>query len=96
MRVLGIETSCDETGVAIYDSDRGLLSDVINSQVQIHSESGGIVPELASRNHIQKTLPLIDMALAKSESNRSDIDGIAYTLGPGLLGCMFLLVSSEG
>ena len=90
MRVLGIETSCDETGVAIYDSDRGLLSDVIYSQVQIHAEYGGVVPELASRNHIQKTLPLIDLALAESKTRRSDIDGIAYTLGPGLLGALMV------
>ena len=63
MRVLGIETSCDETGVALYDTERGLLADALYSQVEIHAEYGGVVPELASRDHVRKTLPLIDQVL---------------------------------
>ena len=65
MRVLGIETSCDETGVALYDTERGLLADALYSQVEIHAEYGGVVPELASRDHVRKTLPLIDQVLTE-------------------------------
>ena len=82
MRVLGIETSCDETGVALYDTERGLLADALYSQVEIHAEYGGVVPELASRDHVRKTLPLIDQVLAEAGVKRCDIDGVAYTAGP--------------
>ena len=84
MRVLGIETSCDETGVALYDTERGLLADALYSQVDIHAEYGGVVPELASRDHVRKTLPLIDQVLSDAGIERLDIDAVAYTAGPGL------------
>ena len=83
MRVLGIETSCDETGVALYDTERGLLADALYSQVEIHAEYGGVVPELASRDHVRKTLPLIDQVLSEGGIERAHIDGVAYTAGPG-------------
>ena len=90
MKVLGIETSCDETGVAIYDTERGLLADDLFSQVEIHADYGGVVPELASRDHIRKTLPLIRSALDKAGMSRADIDGVAYTAGPGLVGALLV------
>lgn len=90
MRVLGIETSCDETGVAVYDSERGLLADCLYSQVAVHSEYGGVVPELASRDHVRKILPLIDEALASAQCTKADIDGIAFTSGPGLIGALMV------
>jgi N6-L-threonylcarbamoyladenine synthase len=90
MRVLGIETSCDETGVALYDSARGLLSHSLYSQVALHAEYGGVVPELASRDHVRKLLPLIDECLSSAGSERGDIDGIAYTAGPGLIGALLV------
>ena len=90
MRVLGIETSCDETGVAVYDTERGLLADVLYSQVAIHAEYGGVVPELASRDHVRKTLPLVDQALLEADITRADIDGVAYTAGPGLAGALMV------
>ena len=90
MRVLGIETSCDETGVAVYDTERGLLADVLYSQVAIHAEYGGVVPELASRDHVRKTLPLIDEALSEADITRADIGGVAYTAGPGLAGALMV------
>ncbi|MGD2007349.1 MAG: tRNA (adenosine(37)-N6)-threonylcarbamoyltransferase complex transferase subunit TsaD [Cellvibrionales bacterium] len=90
MRVLGIETSCDETGVAVYDTDRGLLADALYSQVEVHAEYGGVVPELASRDHIRKTLPLIEQVLSEAGLQRSHIDGIAYTAGPGLMGALMV------
>jgi N6-L-threonylcarbamoyladenine synthase len=90
MRVLGIETSCDETGVAIFDSEKGLLADLLYSQVSMHAEYGGVVPELASRDHIRKTLPMISDALRISDSAPGDIDGIAYTAGPGLIGALLV------
>ena len=90
MRVLGIETSCDETGVALYDTERGLLADALYSQVDIHAEYGGVVPELASRDHVRKTLPLIDQVLTESGLARGDIDGVAYTAGPGLVGALMV------
>ena len=83
MRVLGIETSCDETGVAVYDSEQGLLADALYSQIEIHAEYGGVVPELASRDHVRKTLPLIKKVMAEAKCSPSDIDGIAYTAGIG-------------
>ncbi|RZO67791.1 MAG: tRNA (adenosine(37)-N6)-threonylcarbamoyltransferase complex transferase subunit TsaD, partial [Halieaceae bacterium] len=90
MRVLGIETSCDETGVAVYDTERGLLADVLYSQVAIHAEYGGVVPELASRDHVRKTLPLVDQALLEADITRADIGGVAYTAGPGLAGALMV------
>ncbi|MDP1931817.1 MAG: tRNA (adenosine(37)-N6)-threonylcarbamoyltransferase complex transferase subunit TsaD [Gammaproteobacteria bacterium] len=90
MRVLGIETSCDETGVAVYDSEFGLLGDSLYSQVEIHERFGGVVPELASRDHIRKTLPLIQEVLEKSGTTLKEIDGIAYTAGPGLIGALLV------
>ena len=90
MRVLGIETSCDETGVALYDSAHGLLSHTLYSQVALHAEYGGVVPELASRDHVRKLLPLIDECLGKTQLLRGDIDGVAYTAGPGLIGALLV------
>jgi len=90
MRVLGIETSCDETGVAIYDAERGLLSDMLYSQVAMHAEYGGVVPELASRDHVRKLLPLIREAMQQAQSTSAQIDGIAYTAGPGLVGALLV------
>lgn len=90
MRVLGIETSCDETGVAIYDSEQGLLAHEIYSQVDIHAVYGGVVPELASRDHVRKTLPLIEQVMKDSDTVSSQIDGIAYTAGPGLAGALLV------
>lgn len=90
MRVLGIETSCDETGVAIYDSKRGLLAHALYSQVAMHREYGGVVPELASRDHVRKTIPLIESAMAEAQLTAKDIDGIAYTAGPGLAGALLV------
>ena len=90
MRVLGIETSCDETGVAVYDSQRGLLSHALYSQVRLHAEYGGVVPELASRDHVRKLLPMIRSALAQAAISPQQIDGIAYTAGPGLVGALLV------
>lgn len=90
MRVLGLETSCDETGVAVYDSERGLLAHVLYTQIALHAEYGGVVPELASRDHVRKLLPLINEVLAASGSTSTDIDGIAYTSGPGLIGALMV------
>lgn len=90
MRVLGIETSCDETGVAVYDSAAGLLADRLFSQVDIHARFGGVVPELASRDHIRKALPLIQEVLLAAHTPLSAIDGIAYTAGPGLVGALLV------
>ncbi|MCM2971822.1 tRNA (adenosine(37)-N6)-threonylcarbamoyltransferase complex transferase subunit TsaD [Larsenimonas suaedae] len=94
MRVLGIETSCDETGVALYDTDRGLLSDALYSQVAMHADFGGVVPELASRDHVRKLLPLIDTVLCEAGLTRSELDGIAYTAGPGLVGALMVGAST--
>ncbi len=90
MRVLGLETSCDETGVAIYDGEAGLLSDQVFSQVALHAEFGGVVPELASRDHIQRILPLLREALVNSDTRPEDVSGIAYTAGPGLVGALLV------
>lgn len=90
MRVLGIETSCDETGIAIYDGERGLLSHVLYSQIPLHADYGGVVPELASRDHVRKTLPLIKQALTEAGLCAADIDGVAYTAGPGLAGALLV------
>jgi N6-L-threonylcarbamoyladenine synthase len=88
MRVLGIETSCDETGVALYDSERGLLADALYSQVAMHAEYGGVVPELASRDHILKLVPLIRQVLDEANCDKDSVDAIAYTAGPGLIGAL--------
>ena len=90
MYVLGIETSCDETGVAIYHPERGLINHLLYSQVEMHSEYGGVVPELASRDHIRKLVPLIKQSLQESQLNSADINGIAYTAGPGLMGALLV------
>jgi N6-L-threonylcarbamoyladenine synthase len=94
MRVLGIETSCDETGVAVYDGDRGLLAHALYSQAHIHAEYGGVVPEIASRDHVRKLLPLLDECLEKAATQRSEIDGVAYTAGPGLIGALLVGAST--
>jgi len=90
MIVLGIETSCDETGVALYDSDAGLLTHGLFSQVEIHAEYGGVVPEIASRDHVRKLLPLINQCLEDAGLTRNDIDAVAYTAGPGLIGALLV------
>lgn len=90
MRVLGIETSCDETGIAVYDSENGLLAHAIYSQIDIHAPFGGVVPELASRDHIRKVVPLIEQALAEAGLTKQAIDGVAYTKGPGLVGALMI------
>jgi N6-L-threonylcarbamoyladenine synthase len=90
MIVLGIETSCDETGVALYDSSAGLLSHALFSQVEIHAEYGGVVPEIASRDHVRKLLPLINQCLDNAGLTRKDIDAVAYTAGPGLIGALLV------
>ncbi|WP_386689350.1 tRNA (adenosine(37)-N6)-threonylcarbamoyltransferase complex transferase subunit TsaD [Lonepinella sp. MS14437] len=90
MKILGIETSCDETGVAIYDEQQGLIANQLYSQIDLHADYGGVVPELASRDHIRKTLPLIQQALQQANLTAQDIDGIAYTAGPGLVGALLV------
>ena len=90
MRVLGLETSCDETGVALYDSERGLLADALFSQIDLHRVYGGVVPELASRDHVKRMLPLIRQVLDESGCTPADIDAIAYTAGPGLVGALLV------
>ncbi|MGM3183423.1 tRNA (adenosine(37)-N6)-threonylcarbamoyltransferase complex transferase subunit TsaD [Dickeya oryzae] len=90
MHVLGIETSCDETGVAIYDTQAGLLANQLYSQVKLHADYGGVVPELASRDHVRKTVPLIQAALKEAGLQQGDIDAIAYTAGPGLVGALLV------
>ncbi len=93
MLILGIETSCDETGVALYDSERGLLADALYSQIALHAEYGGVVPELASRDHVRKILPLIQEVMDKAQIQRQAIEGIAYTAGPGLMGALLVGVA---
>jgi N6-L-threonylcarbamoyladenine synthase len=88
MIVLGIESSCDETGIAVYDSDLGLLAHTLHSQVAVHAEYGGVVPELASRDHIRYLIPLLERALEQANIDKSELDGIAYTAGPGLIGAL--------
>lgn len=90
MLILGLETSCDETGVALYDTELGLLSHSLFSQVDIHVEYGGVVPELASRDHVRKTLPLVDQVLQEAGIVAQQIDGVAYTAGPGLAGALMV------
>jgi N6-L-threonylcarbamoyladenine synthase len=90
MLVLGIETSCDETGVALYDSELGLLGDALYSQVKMHAEYGGVVPELASRDHVRKLIPLIREVCKEANCTLQSIDAIAYTAGPGLIGALMV------
>ncbi|MEZ5574982.1 MAG: tRNA (adenosine(37)-N6)-threonylcarbamoyltransferase complex transferase subunit TsaD [Candidatus Competibacteraceae bacterium] len=90
MLILGIETSCDETGVALYDSERGLLAHALHSQVSLHAEYGGVVPELASRDHVRKLLPLLREILQRAGATPNAIEGVAYTRGPGLIGALLV------
>ena len=90
MKVLGIETSCDETGVALYDMQAGLRAHAVYSQIDLHAAFGGVVPELASRDHVRKLVPLIRQTLAEAGLQVSDIDGVAYTAGPGLVGALLV------
>ena len=90
MRILGIETSCDETGVAIYDEEKGLITNQLHTQIALHADYGGVVPELASRDHIRKLAPLLQAALQEAHLTAKDIDGIAYTSGPGLVGALLV------
>ncbi|MGJ7456413.1 tRNA (adenosine(37)-N6)-threonylcarbamoyltransferase complex transferase subunit TsaD [Halomonas sp. MA07-2] len=90
MRVLGIETSCDETGVALFDTERGLVADALYSQIAMHAEYGGVVPELASRDHTRRLLPLIQQVLDEAGLSRAALDAIAYTAGPGLVGALMV------
>ncbi|HEY8027818.1 MAG TPA: tRNA (adenosine(37)-N6)-threonylcarbamoyltransferase complex transferase subunit TsaD [Burkholderiaceae bacterium] len=93
MLVLGVESSCDETGLALYDTERGLLSHALHSQVAMHEEYGGVVPELASRDHIRRAIPLLEQVLQQANEPLSAVDAIAFTQGPGLAGA--LLVGSS-
>jgi N6-L-threonylcarbamoyladenine synthase len=90
MIVLGVESSCDETGLALYDTQQGLLAHALHSQVAMHEEYGGVVPELASRDHVRRTIPLLEQVLAKGAIACSQIDAIAYTQGPGLAGALLV------
>ena len=90
MKVLGIESSCDETGVAIYDDEKGLLSHQLVSQIKLHAQYGGVVPELASRDHIRAAVPLIKEALKEANVTKDDITAVAYTAGPGLVGALMV------
>ncbi|MDF1796132.1 MAG: tRNA (adenosine(37)-N6)-threonylcarbamoyltransferase complex transferase subunit TsaD [Coxiellaceae bacterium] len=90
MNILGIESSCDETAVAIYSSSQGLIADKLYSQVKLHAEYGGVVPELASRDHVRLCLPLVDKALAEASLTANDLDAVAYTRGPGLIGALMV------
>jgi len=90
MIVLGIESSCDETGVAVYDSEHGLRAHVLYSQVKLHARYGGVVPELASRDHVRKLLPLVSQVIENAEINKGDIEGVAFTSGPGLVGALLV------
>lgn len=88
MIVLGIESSCDETGIALFDSEKGLLAHTLHSQIELHAEYGGVVPELASRDHIRYLLPLLEQVLQQAGMKKTEVDGIAYTAGPGLIGAL--------
>lgn len=97
MRVLGIESSCDETGVALYDTEHGLLAHAVHSQVAMHEAYGGVVPELASRDHIHRLIPLLEKVLVAADRSKAEIDAIAYTAGPGLAGALLVGASfAEG
>ena len=90
MIVLGIETSCDETGVALYDASRGLLGHALYSQIELHARYGGVVPELASRDHVRKLLPLVRQVFDETGVSSRDVGGVAYTAGPGLVGALLV------
>ena len=90
MLILGIESSCDETGVALYDSGRGLLAHALHSQIALHAEYGGVVPELASRDHVRKAVPLLRGVLDQAGVTLKELDGVAYTAGPGLVGALLV------
>ena len=90
MLVLGVETSCDETALALYDSVEGLLGDAVHSQVNLHAKYGGVVPELASRDHLRKLVPVLDIVLARGRRTLAEIDAVAYTGGPGLAGALIV------
>ncbi len=90
MLILGIETSCDETGIALYERDAGLLAHALHSQIDMHRAFGGVVPELASRDHIRRVLPLLDECLHQAGRTKADIDAIAVTIGPGLAGALLV------
>ena len=90
MKILGIESSCDETGIAIYDTEQGLVADQLYSQIELHVQYGGVVPELASRDHVRKIVPLIEQACDEAGLTLDDLDAIAYTAGPGLIGALLV------
>ena len=90
MRILGIESSCDETGVAVFDDENGLVGHVLHTQIAMHAEYGGVVPELASRDHIKRVVPLVREVLAQSETSMHDLCAVAYTAGPGLIGALLV------
>src|SRR5512143_3368283 len=90
MRVLGLETSCDETAAAVVEDGRRALSDVVSSQIDIHRRWGGVVPELASRNHVVQVMPVVDEALERAGVGLSQLDGVAVTTGPGLIGALLV------
>ncbi len=90
MRILGIESSCDETGFAIYDSEHGLLAHALHSQIDTHREHGGVVPELASRDHVNYLIPLLEEVLVQAKLEKKNLDGVAYTAGPGLIGALLV------
>ena len=90
MIVLGVESSCDETGIALYDTERGLLAHALHSQVAMHEAYGGVVPELASRDHVRRAIPLLEQVLSDSGESVSSIDAVAYTQGPGLAGALLV------
>lgn len=90
MRILGIESSCDETGVAVFDDEKGLVGHVLHTQIAMHAEYGGVVPELASRDHIKRVVPLVREVLVQSETSMHDLCAVAYTAGPGLIGALLV------
>lgn len=90
MKILGIESSCDETGIAIYDTEQGLIADQLYSQIELHAQYGGVVPELASRDHVRKVVPLIQQTCVEAGLKLNDIDAVAYTAGPGLIGALLV------
>ena len=96
MRLLAIETSCDETGIALYSGEQGLMAHQLHSQADLHAVYGGVVPELASRDHVRRVLPLITAALDEAGIAQDAIDGIAYTRGPGLAGALLVGTSEDG
>ena len=87
-KILGIETSCDETGVAVFDEQDGIIAQALYSQIDIHAEYGGVVPELASRDHIRKTALLTEQVMSEAGLTKQDIDGVAFTQGPGINRCV--------